>query len=333
MACQHGTPYCFGGPRTTATFLAVTGPPDANGDLTQVHISGNKTKSVVSFLEEGLYILCGDRAVQIGAVYCELRACGRARICSCKDYNSLTDKIFPTSYNTRHLKNWTLIDGPQAFKPCNGCLYDWLNLQAVLECAQQHNFQLLRAPRTLFATLQMDRIVLAYDDKLSLDHVWDSFTSINLTLDFKQCPSHIPTWILETWHDFLGQNGYSSDNSSAASDESPEGENEFGWDDCDSPTHACSPGSPYADFDRIDNLGEEEFNATEAPEDGFDFFDDIIEAEFPNVYKEPTSYSNALRSDSIYEDSNPGAVSLHEHDDAPVSFVIPPKGMRLAQLL
>jgi hypothetical protein len=178
----------------------------------------------------------------------------------------------------------------------------------------------------------MDRIVMAYDDKLSLDYVWDSFASMDLTLDFKQCPSHIMTWVLEAWHDFLNQNGYPSDNSSTNSDVISESDNDSDWDDCGSPTHPRSPESQYTDFDTIDDLEEEEFNATEAPEHEFDLFNDVIEEEFPEIHDKLTSTSNEIKPTSTHEDANPGTASLLEQDGTPISFIIPPEGMRLTQL-
>ncbi|KAI0115811.1 hypothetical protein GGR51DRAFT_575624 [Nemania sp. FL0031] len=264
-----------------------------DGELHQNVISGPKPASSC-LPEEGLYILHGNRGLQIASV-CDLRKCYRTQVCHCAEQQQQqhlqTDRT-TASANTRKKREST-----RGFARVVRERYalSWLDFYKAAEVIRSLRFCFLAHPRTLSWDEVFGTQAFYFDSDLeehytstrSYECIKPASRVINEGL--KEYPGGLIDCIGDAWREFLEYGGYDfrpvtplpertrSEEEEVEEDDYRADDIELDiseWDDTDSPIHGHDPPS---------TAPPDHSRKRPRPEDDFDLIDDLIEEEFPRL--------------------------------------------------
>ncbi|KAI1129601.1 hypothetical protein F5Y10DRAFT_290827 [Nemania abortiva] len=340
--------------RQPITLLSAT--YDTDGQLYQNVISGPKP-ALSCLPEEGLYILCQNRGLQIASA-CDLRKCYITQVCHCA--------VTAAAANAR-TKQQTTQPLARGYDKC--CAPSWLNFYRAAEAIRSLKLCFLAHPRTLSWDNVFGMHAFHFDSELE-EHYSSTYsykcptsTPRAVGTSSKNCPGDMIDLIGDAWREFLEYGDYDFKPvvtlPEKTVDDDYDGEGTEGggnrtgdrdldiseWDDVDVPIHVPSTAVPVQSKKRP------------RPEDDFDLIDDLIEDEFPHLkrtLREPQrvkdsskeQHHNPQRKSATTHKTNKRAktnntntstkannygdlmaTALVSHEEPPAPVIIPPKNM------
>ncbi|TGJ87385.1 hypothetical protein E0Z10_g1382 [Xylaria hypoxylon] len=329
--------------RRPTTLVSVTYGTD--GQLHQNVISGPKLAFLCLF-EEGLYILHGNRGLQIAST-CDRRKCYITQVCHCAEqqqciYANINTTIAETRKEHNHTQQLVRRYG-------QGCVLSRLHLYEAADEIRSLRLCFLAHPRTLSWGSVFDSFAFHFDSELEehyasiRSYAFPAHTWQTPGKGVKECPQGFIELIKDTWKEFLDCGGHSfkpaiplperEDNKRHTNDKDVDDTSE--WDDADVPLH----GRNHTSMNRHKKLP--------VPEDNFDFdlIDDLIEEEFPRLKKTLQKPRQAKESKKkhrtlrrkfatkykVKSDSNCTKVAKTLDEGPPVPVIIPPKNMLIGR--
>ncbi|KAL7627114.1 hypothetical protein AAE478_003890 [Parahypoxylon ruwenzoriense] len=327
-----------------------------------VSSGGRKFRSYpLSLPDEGVYLVYGNRALQVAALPCENRKCCNSPICRC---DTRTPGLTSTTQNGlgQNQNQAPYIKSVLTRKPCCNCLSNWLELYQASQAADRLGMQFLYHPKTLTWANLLDHQAYHYDSMLVEEkrHARWSRNGIRPRSSPSGDSSYIIDWMREAWTEFADKECCSAGNFMPLSkdrdcgdgnsdiddasdhegrravekDDSSDNDTDSGWDVVDIPCEiktevkttqtASSPQEP-----------------SKCDSDEYDLIEDLIEVEFPKLRKTIDTVVDAkpgaisLSSPSKMEPSSvPTDSTLDDDNDAPpVPVITPPKDMTMAREL
>ncbi|KAI5928779.1 hypothetical protein F4810DRAFT_717333 [Camillea tinctor] len=295
MSFHRGFFGCKTAPPHTATAVAVTHV--ANYQLQNDIISGPTCPIHYSLPDEGVYILCGNRALQIAGPFCDRRRCNFHQICHCdpeRSSNNITERPLPRVGRYK--------------RPCHDYLVSWMHLYEATEAAYMTGMSILAVPRTLTLASSAGYCSYVYDTYLEENNAYFSYDYLKSSVESKSCSSLWFSYMVDGWTTFLDRGSYKPNRSIVSIPDSDDDSDfdstdvEDEWDDWD------DSGVP---------LGDSDSEYSEENDDYFDLIGDLIEKEFPKL---KGTCSRNQEDASLIEDAD-------IYDDPPAPVIIPPKNM------
>ncbi|KAH8156844.1 hypothetical protein CIB48_g11404 [Xylaria polymorpha] len=333
------------------------------GHLHQNVISGPKI-TFPCLPEEGLYILCRNRGLQIASA-CDRRKCYITQVCRCAEQerpehghlttlamNARTEEQSAGYLTKRFVQDRALA---------------WLNFYQAADEIRRLKLSSLAHPRTLSWENLFDNLAFHFDSELEEHYASTySYRCAPRPVDkgAKECPRGLLSFIRTAWQEFVDRGDYDfrpatafperEDDEHSEDDEDPayhgDGDDMSEWDDADAPIHI-----------HIDSHGDTPSTVPPVnrkkrprPEDDFDFIDDLIDEEFPRLKKtlpDPAQITKTPRgrpekihkannttkpdvtSDSAKTTNNNSSTTAVgiPRDELPLPVIIPPKNMLIGR--
>ncbi|KAI0911933.1 hypothetical protein F4823DRAFT_560503 [Ustulina deusta] len=265
------------------------------GQLHQNVISGPKL-AFNCLPEEGLYILYGNRGLQIASA-CDRRKCYITQVCRCAEQQRHIHANINSTIETRTVNKSTLDTVSRYWK---GYVLTWLHLYQAAEEIRSCRLCFLAHPRTLSWGNIFDNLTFHFD--YELDEYYASIHSYvcpahkpqSVHKGVKQCPQGVIEFIYDAWRDFLDCGDYSLKPAMTpgrgGDDQVTENDNNYTndgkdmngiseWDDADVPI------SLHNNNDYSSTVLPNHHKETPRLEGDFDLIDDLIEEEFPRLKK------------------------------------------------
>ncbi|KAI0554952.1 hypothetical protein F4679DRAFT_579296 [Xylaria curta] len=352
--------------RGPVTLVSVTYGTD--GQLHPNIISGPEP-ALLCLPEEGFYILYQNRGLQIASA-CDQRKCYMAQVCRCMEQQHAVHKHMTTiamstgteEQSAKHLAKRLIQDSALA----------WLNFHEVADEIRSLKLCFLAHPRTLSWDSPFGNFAFYFDSELEEHYAWAHnyrCAPPSINRGGKECSQGLLGFIGNAWQEFLNRGDYGFKNAAAFQEledaEYTEEDEDHAyngdvddlseWDDADSPirtqSHDCTPSTAPAINHR----------KRSRQEDDFDFIDDLIDEEFPQLKKpmlEPQQATEQPRRASLgrpekiqktskaaESDITSGITKMNNggsrrksmtavnipHEDRPAPIIIPPKNMLIAR--
>ncbi|KAI0458356.1 hypothetical protein F5B21DRAFT_500614 [Xylaria acuta] len=275
-----------------------------SGQLHQNVISGPKL-TVLCLPEEGLYVLCRNRGLQIASA-CDRRKCYITQVCRCTEQQhpihehmtAVAANAGTQEQSVEHLAKKFMQDRALA----------WLNLYEAADEIRSLRLCFLAHPRTLSWDSVFDDLAFHFDSELE-EHYASTHSyrcaSRRVGKGVRECPRDLLDFVRNVWQEFLDRGDYdfrpvttafpgrrreddddddddedSADGEDAAYDGDVDDMSE--WDDADAPIHLNSRSSSHTPRSIAPSI-----NHKKRPrrDDDFDFIDDLIDEEFPRLKK------------------------------------------------
>lgn len=309
--CKSYNMGCPGIPNYTISLTAITVAPHNNTENFWQWFPDRDqptTDSDIEFPEEGVYLCCQDRAVQIAAGSCAVRKCERTKICSCNHHDDEFSRPFPNN-NLFEQRN-------VGYQPCVECLHSWFNLTVIQGFVDRFAMTLIAHPKPLHLTHIFGKPLMAYDfaDDTYFSRTDQNVLSTHMALE------------LDIWNDLLSSMIYHNSQTSPRSQSLSSLYNNITSDD------DIDIGIDIVELN--DSFLIVENRTSGVDKDDFDCFDDIIEEEFPHsrafrqdldkLDKEETSNNQFIFGlDGLGKIDGPDMTELPEDDNDMVPVVKP----------
>ncbi|KAI0443869.1 hypothetical protein F4803DRAFT_561371 [Xylaria telfairii] len=346
--------------RGSITLVSAT--YDTEGNLHQNVISGPKLGSPC-LPEEGLYILCRNRGLQIASA-CDRRKCYITQVCRCAEQECpVHDHRTTLAMNARTEEQSAryLIK-----RFVQGRALAWLNFHEAVNEIRCCKLSFLAHPRTLSWDTVFDISAFHFDSELE-EHYASTYsyrcTPRPVDQGVKECPWGLLSFIRNVWQEFLDRGDYGVRPETASpepeDDEDTEDDEDIedgedaaydgdiddmsGWDDADAPIriHINSHDTPSI----APSINHKK---RPRPEDDFDFIDDLIDEEFPRLKRtlldpaqitktpqgrpEKVHKANTTKLDVTSDSAKTDDYNTNiTHDEPSFPVIIPPKNMLIGR--
>ncbi|KAI0382669.1 hypothetical protein F5Y04DRAFT_41552 [Hypomontagnella monticulosa] len=331
MAPHYRHIACQGIPSQPTTVVATSYSSDSQ--LQTSIISGNDKHCPLDpdLPDEGIYIIHGNRALQIAAPPCEKRRCSNSHLCRC-DISCLSTECSPVGH--QNLKQRAL--GWPIWKPCPGCLFNWLRLYQAAEAVHKLGMQFLQHPRTFTWADRYDKQGFHRDVDLDEQPVRSNSNGKHPESADpfgNYCPPRVFEWMKESWDDFIDSGCCKPGSITALPDDEDDGDDEDDEDDradkrCTSSESDVSKDSDTdSDWDDVDIPFKPASTSSHTESEEYDLIDDLIKEEFPKLQRS----SNASPQPKPEQQHPTVHYESPDEDEPPPPIIIPPKNMTIGK--
>ncbi|KAI1282284.1 hypothetical protein F5Y07DRAFT_410858 [Xylaria sp. FL0933] len=180
------------------TLLSVT--MDIDGQLYQNVISGPKLDHE-SLLEEGVYILCRNRGLQIASSCCR-RKCYITQVCHCAEH---VEGTINSSIESR---------GENTGKTWDKTVRNWLHFRQAAQVIVAQRLCFLANPRTLSWNKIFDDLSFHFDSEIEeyyasmKKYASKALDLLSVEQSVKECPQGVIELISDAWRDYIESGDY-----------------------------------------------------------------------------------------------------------------------------
>ncbi|KAI1781446.1 hypothetical protein F4818DRAFT_436637 [Hypoxylon cercidicola] len=312
MSPQHGRIVCNALEGRAASLMTVSEGHEKSRITTDGH---RHACHEITAPYGGVYLLFQDRALQIAGFQCDKRGC--QSICYCDRYDTYASLV-----EIEPRENLNSVKQPFTWpawrdRPCYDCLAYWLNLYQAAQETVNLRLQFFQHPETLTMskkTYNSDGTTyyaLEYDSALDERNVRSKDNGTR-----GPWVEEILEWMKYAWNEFLARGKFPPniivpfDTSDEEDDEDDEDESEY--DDLDIP---------------LKNVSDPK---TSKRSDEFDFIDDLIDEEFPQLRKKYAAEQKPEPNHPRAADDGNSSEDDSDYEDPPAP-IIPPKNMTLGR--
>ncbi|KAI0117600.1 hypothetical protein F4776DRAFT_273225 [Hypoxylon sp. NC0597] len=322
MTSHHSLIACKAIPHQPVTVVAVSYGLD--NQLQNEVISGNNKHHSPNpdLPDEGVYLIYKNRALQIAAPPCDQRKCNTSHLCRCNTPVFSNTRNLGRQQNTKkRATTWSM------WKPCCGCLFNWLRLYQATEAANKLNFQCLQHPRTLTLANLDEHQTFSYDSELEEEPFRSNRNGNSpMSINSKSCCSARRfEWMCDAWNDFIKCGCCKPRSVTALSDYEDEEHSE-----CCSSAGQDNSGSD-SDWDDLDIPCETASASSQSDYDDYDLIEDLIDQEFPKLRKTELFSIRATRPPKVEPTFLVMDDSSFDEEDTPAPVIIPPKNMTVGK--
>ncbi|KAI0816648.1 hypothetical protein GGR55DRAFT_674842 [Xylaria sp. FL0064] len=302
------------------TLLSVT--MDIDGQLYQNVISGPKLDFDCP-LEEGVYILCGNRGLLI-ASSCDRRKCYVTQVCHCAEHveGTINNSIESRGENTGKIVNKTV--------------RNWLHFRQAAQVIVARRLCFLANPRTLSWNNIFDDLSFHFDSEIEeyyasmKKYASSALGLLSVEQSVKECPPGIIELISNAWRDYIESGDYDFTSATTPSDQRSS-------QDTENRKHHTNGGN-WNDSTASGNHHRE----TPRPEDDLTEKSPLLKKvlRISRLAKEGVEHLSSPRgvmppqsADSTSSNNNVRTTDLSPFDDEgpPAPVIMPPRNMRVGR--
>ncbi|KAI1354561.1 hypothetical protein F5Y01DRAFT_330022 [Xylaria sp. FL0043] len=180
------------------TLLSVT--MDIDGQLYHNVISGPKL-GFESLLEEGVYILCRNRGLQIASSCCR-RKCYVTQVCHCAEH---VEGTINSSIESR---------GENTGKTWDKTVRNWLHFRQAAQAIVAQRLCFLASPRTLSLNKIFDDLSFHFDSEIEeyyasmKRYASSALDLLSVEQSAKECPQGVIELVSDAWRDYIESGDY-----------------------------------------------------------------------------------------------------------------------------